>query len=144
MIAYPITVNGVATRLLESGNSGPVVVFVHGTGGRAERWIRNMDAVAAAGFRAYAFDLPGPGFAAKGPGVECSVPAYRRMLAGVMDQIGADKAVIVGTSLGGHVVASYAVENPQRMRGVVLVGSMGLIPIGAEARGRIQAGANNQ
>jgi len=30
------------------------------------------------------------------------------------------------------------------VKAVVLVGSMGLIPIGTEARGRIQAGANNQ
>ena len=148
MISYPFQVNGIATRVLEAGSAGAItrtpIVFVHGTGGRAERWVRNLDAAAAAGYHAYAFDLPGHGFAAKGANVECSVPAYRHMLAGFMDAIGAPQAVIVGTSLGGHVVASYAVENPQRMKAVVLVGSMGLIPIGAEARGRIQAGANNQ
>ena len=148
MIAYPVEIGGVATRVLESGTgggtTGETVVLVHGTGGRAERWSRNLDALAAAGYHAYAFDLPGHGFAAKGAGVECSVPAYRKLLAGFMDSIGAQQAVIAGTSLGGHVVASYAVENPQRVKGVVLVGSMGLIPIGAEARGRIQAGANNQ
>ncbi len=72
------------------------------------------------------------------------MPAYRKLLAGFMDHIGATEATVVGTSLGGHVAASYAVENPQRVKAVALVGSMGLLPIGAEARGRIQAGANNQ
>jgi 2-hydroxy-6-oxonona-2,4-dienedioate hydrolase len=144
MISYPFEVNGVATRVLESGAGATPVVMVHGTGGRADRWVRNLDALGAAGYRAYALDLPGHGFAAKGARAECSVPAYRRMLAGFLDAIDARTAVIVGTSLGGHVVASYAVEHPQRVNGVVLVGSMGLIPIGAEARGRIQAGANNQ
>ena len=144
MISYPLEVNGVATRVLESGSAGTPVVLVHGTGGRADRWVRNLDALATAGYHAYAFDLPGHGFAAKGSGVECSVPAYRRLLAGFVDAIDAKQAVIVGTSLGGHVAASFAAENPARTRALVLVGSMGLVPIGAEARGRIQAGANNQ
>src|SRR5260221_12213441 len=104
MISYPSEVRGVATRVLESGVSGVPVVFVHGTGGRAERWERNLDAVAAAGYHAYAFDLPGHGFAAKGVGGECSVPAYPKLLSGVIEDVVKDKAFIVGTSLGGHVV----------------------------------------
>jgi pimeloyl-ACP methyl ester carboxylesterase len=143
MIAYPAQINGIATRVLEAGGAGAPVVFVHGTGGRAERWERNLDAVAAAGFHAYAFDLPGHGFAAKGAGVDCSVPAYRKLLSGFIDTLN-QKAFIVGTSLGGHVVASYAVENQDRIKGIGLCGSMGLIPIGAEARSRIKGGANNQ
>ena len=143
MIAYPAQVNGVATRVLESGRAGPAVVFVHGTGGRAERWERNLDAVAAAGFHAYAFDLPGHGFAAKGPGVECSVSGYKGFLSSFLKDF-PDKTFLVGTSLGGHVVASYAVENPHKAKAIALCGSMGLIPIGAEARGRIRGGANNQ
>lgn len=148
MISYPMAVGPVMTRVLEAGQGDRVVVFVHGTGGRADRWSRNLDAFARAGFHAYAFDLPGHGFASKGEGIACSVPAYRAVLAGFLDAVlaanGATQAVIVGTSLGGHVVASYACEHPQRVAAVVLVGSMGLVPIGAEARGRIQAGANNQ
>lgn len=144
MIAYPFDVNGIGTRVLESGTGDLAVVFVHGTGGRADRWIRNLDAVAAAGFHAYAMDLPGHGFAAKGSGIACSVPAYRTFLGAFLDAAGIRRATIVGTSLGGHVVASWAAANPDRVDGIVLVGSMGLVPIGDEARGRIQAGANNQ
>ena len=143
MISYPSVVNGVATRVLEAGNRGVPVVFVHGTGGRAERWERNLDAVAAAGYHAYAFDLPGHGFAAKGAGVECSVPAYEELLLGFIKEL-KQKTFIVGTSLGGHVVASCAVHHPELVKGIALCGSMGLVPIGAEARGRIQGGANNQ
>jgi pimeloyl-ACP methyl ester carboxylesterase len=144
LISYPMAVGPVMTRVLEAGQGDRVIVFVHGTGGRADRWSRNLDAFAKAGFHAYAFDLPGHGYASKGAGVDCSVPAYRQVLGAFMDAVGIRKAVIVGTSLGGHVVASYACENPSRVEAVVLVGSMGLVPIGDEARGRIQAGANNQ
>jgi len=145
MFAYPLKLPTISTRVLEAGTGGTPLVFVHGTGGRADRWERNLDAMAAAGYHAYAFDLPGHGFASKGPGVDCSVPGYRQVLGGFLEAIGVrEPAVIVGTSLGGHVVASFACEQPNRVKAIALVGSMGLIPIGAEARQRVQKGANNQ
>ncbi|RYG25599.1 MAG: alpha/beta fold hydrolase, partial [Burkholderiales bacterium] len=144
MIVYPFAAGDTTTRVLEAGSGDKNIVLVHGTGGRAERWSRNIEALAARGYHVFAIDLPGHGFASKGEGVACSVPAYRRMLGAFMDARGLQKATIVGTSLGGHVVASYACENPGRIDAIALVGSMGLVPIGDEARGRIKAGANNQ
>ncbi len=152
MISYPLRVATLDTRVIEAAGFGQTpsqtpsqtIVLVHGTGGRADRWIRNVDALAAAGHRVVAFDLPGHGFASKGAGLDCSVPGYRKFLAAFLDEMKIDKAAIVGTSLGGHVVASFACEHPDRVSGVVLSGSMGLVPLGAEARGRVEAGANNQ
>lgn len=144
MISYPLRVSTMDTRVIEAGSAGQPIVLVHGTGGRADRWIRNVDALAVAGHRVFAPDLPGHGFASKGPGLDCSVPGYRKFLADFLDEMKIDKPVIVGTSLGGHVVASFACEHPDRVSGVVLSGSMGLVPLGAEARGRVEAGANNQ
>lgn len=144
MIQYPQAVGGLMTRVIEAGSGPHCVVFVHGTGGRADRWARNLDAVAEAGLRAIAIDLPGHGFASKGMGVACSVPAYRDFLAQCLDALGVDRATLVGTSLGGHVVAACALAHPERVERIVLVGAMGLVPIGDEARARVQAGANNQ
>jgi 2-hydroxy-6-oxonona-2,4-dienedioate hydrolase len=144
MISYPQRVLDMDTRVIEAGSSGEPIVLVHGTGGRADRWLRNIDALAAAGHHVYAFDLPGHGFASKGANLDCSVPGYRRFLGGFLDAMKIDKATIVGTSLGGHVVASYACEHPERVSSIVLSGSMGLVPLGAEARARVEAGANNQ
>jgi len=147
MISYPLRIGSTDTRVIEAGASGAAgetIVLVHGTGGRADRWLRNVDALAAAGYRVVAFDLPGHGFASKGAGLDCSVPGYRRFLGDFLDALRIDKATIVGTSLGGHVVASYACEHPDRVRAIVLSGSMGLVPLGAEARARVEAGANNQ
>lgn len=144
MISYPLRISTVDTRVIEAGGTGQTIVLVHGTGGRADRWIRNVDVLAAAGHRVCAFDLPGHGFASKGAGLDCSVPGYRKFLGDFLDEMKIDKAVIVGTSLGGHVVASFACAHPDRVSGVVLSGSMGLVPLGAEARGRVEAGANNQ
>jgi len=145
MIHYPLTTrDNIQTRVLEAGSGPRNVVLVHGTGGRADRWSRNLDALAAQGLHVYAIDLPGHGYASKGPEIACSVPAYVQFLETVLDALGIDRATIVGTSLGGHVVASHALKHPQRVDRIVLVGSMGLVPIGDQARARIQAGANNQ
>ena len=142
--ARRLRVNGVATRVLEAGGAGTPVVLVHGAGGRADRWSRSLAALAAAGYRAYAPDLPGHGHAAKGAGVACSVPAYRDFLAGLLDAIGASTVALVGTSLGGHVAAAYAAAHPARVEALVLCGSLGLVPVGEATRRRIQAGLADQ
>ncbi len=145
MISYPVAVDGVVSRVLQAGAAGTPVVFVHGTATRADRWAMNLDAQAAAGRRAFAIDLPGHGFAQKGAGVSCSVPAYAEFVGRfIADTFDGEPVVLVGTSLGGHVAARLAVARPQALRALVLVGSMGLAPLGDELRARIGGGAGNQ
>ncbi len=134
MIQFPLAVDGVLTRVLAAGSGPDHLVLVHGVGARADRWARNVDGLAAAGWQVHAFDLPGHGLAQKGPGLDYSVPGYARFLEGFLDAIGAGSAVVVGTSLGGHVAATLACERPERVRALVLVGSIGLVPWGAERR----------
>lgn len=134
MIQYPLAVDGVLTRVLAAGSGSDHLVLIHGVGARADRWARNLDALAAAGWCVWAFDLPGHGLAQKGPGPDYSVPGYARFLDGFLDAVGAGSAAVVGTSLGGHVAATLACERPERVRALVLVGSIGLVPWGAERR----------
>ena len=135
MIQYPAAVNGVLTRVLAAGSGADHLVLVHGVGARCDRWRRNVDVLAAAGWNVHAFDLPGHGLAQKGGGPDYSVPGYARFVDGFLDLIGARTAVLVGTSLGGHTVATLACDRPERVRALVLVGSIGLIPWGPERRG---------
>jgi len=144
MFSYPLQVDGTLTRILQAGLSGEPVVLVHGTAARADRWVRNLEPLAEAGFRSYAIDLPGHGFAEKRASFDHSVTGYANFLSSFIKGLDALKVTIVGTSLGGHVAAAYATLHPDRINGVVLVGSMGLVPVGDEARLRIQAGATNQ
>jgi 2-hydroxy-6-oxonona-2,4-dienedioate hydrolase len=144
MINFPVKIGDIVTRVLTAGQSGPAVVFVHGFGAKADRWTSNLDAIASAGFRTFAFDLPGHGFATKGEAIPCRVPQLADFVRAALDHFGIDKAFIVGTSLGGAVVASFCAANPQRVEGAVFVGGMGLAPIGEEIRGRISAGSQNQ
>jgi 2-hydroxy-6-oxonona-2,4-dienedioate hydrolase len=133
ILAYPIGVPGGLTRVLECGTGPDAVIFVHGLGARADRWRSTMVRFAAEGYRCFAFDLPGHGFATKGPDAFASVPEFATVLDGVLDALGLDRVILVGTSLGGHVAAWFTLQQPGRVRGLVLVGAVGLVPLSAEA-----------
>lgn len=147
MIQYPLGVNGVTTRVLDSGPEGgsgeDPLILVHGLGARADRFQHNVAGLAEAGRRTIALDLPGHGLAQKGP-LPYSVPYYASYLQGVMDQLGIDRAGLIGTSLGGNVVARAAVEAPDRVSSLVLVGSLGLVPLGVDTRTMISHAVLNR
>ena len=136
MIQYPLGAAGTLTRVLEAGQGDRTMLLVHGVGARADRWCLNLDAFAEAGYHAYAIDLPGHGLAEKGSRFDHSVPNYAAFARAVLDQVGAGEVYLVGTSLGGHVLATVACEIPERVAGLVMVGTLGMAPIGQEARER--------
>jgi pimeloyl-ACP methyl ester carboxylesterase len=136
-----MAVGEVLTRVFEAGTpDGKPMVLVHGLTSRADRWRFNVDALAAAGFRVFAPDLPGHGFASKHAGLDHSVPGYRDFILQFLDAIGADRAVLIGTSLGGHVVGAVTCHRPERVAAVVMIGSLGLHPVAAERVERIRTG----
>ena len=134
MIAYPFGVGKIRTRVLEAGKGPRALVFLHGLGARADRWRLNLDALAAAGYHCYAFDLPGHGFADMGADFPYGVLGYAGFVHQFMERAGIPEAGLIGTSLGGHIAASLACQSPGSVRALVLVGSLGLAPIGADAR----------
>lgn len=123
------------TRVLEAGDDeGVPAVLLHGVGARADRWRRNLEPLAAAGLHVFAVDFPGHGFAAKGEQVaDYSVGGFVDFLEQFLGSIHADRAVLVGTSLGGHVAAAATCWMPERISALVLVGTLGVVPLGAEA-----------
>lgn len=133
MIIYPFGVGETLTRVIEAGNGEDHVVFLHGLGARADRWRGTVEAAAAKGFHCFAVDLPGHGFAAKDHAFPYGVPGYATFVRELLDRLAIERAFFVGTSLGGHVAAYLSCETPPRARALVLVGTLGLIPIGAEA-----------
>lgn len=136
MIEYPLAVDAVMTRAIEAGSGPCEVLLLHGAGSRADRWRRNIDELAERGCRVVALDFPGHGFADKGPSIDCSVPAYARFTRSALDVLGMERPVIVGTSLGGHVAAMVALNEPSLCAGLVLVGTTGMFPHGEERRYR--------
>jgi pimeloyl-ACP methyl ester carboxylesterase len=130
MIQYPLAANGIQTRILDAGAGDETVVFIHGLGARADRWRRNIEAFAAAGYRCIAFDLPGHGLAQKGGAFPYGVPGYADYLEALLRELGIARAAFVGTSLGGHIAAYLTCRAPRLVLALVLVGATGLVPIG--------------
>lgn len=143
MMQFPLTIDGVTTRVLMAGRTGPAVLFIHGLSTRADRWKSSLERIAAKGFRAIAFDLPGHGLAAKPSDFDYSSPNLARYALGVLDALEVPAAHLVGTSLGGHIAALAAVAAPERCTSLYLVASLGLAPIAPEAGEAIRRSVRN-
>ena len=102
---------------LEAG-AGMPVLFLHGIGGAARMWTPQLDAFAAAGHRALAWDMPGHGGSAPLPLV--TMDALAAALAGYMAELGLDRPVLVGHSMGGMIVQRLLAASPHAARAVVL------------------------
>lgn len=126
VISYPVTGAGVTTRVVESGAGEHVLVCLHGAGSRADRWVPAMPGLVESGYRVLAIDFPGHGFAEKRDDIDYTAAGFATVIAGVLDQLGLQKVTVLGTSLGGHVGAYLAVERPDLVCGLVLIGAVGV------------------
>ncbi len=100
--------------------SGPLVIFCHGFPGLSYSWRHQLQALAAAGFRAVAVDMRGYG----GSGKPIDVAAYsldhiRSDMMSLLDALGEERAIFVGHDFGTPVVWNLALECPQRVAGLV-------------------------
>ena len=101
------------------------VVLIHGAGGNHLLWpaaLRRLQ-----GATVYALDLPGHG-RSRGPGREL-IGDYAADVAGFMEAAGIDRAVLMGHSMGGAIAQQVALEIPQRVGGLVLLGTGARLPV---------------
>jgi 2-hydroxy-6-oxonona-2,4-dienedioate hydrolase len=111
--------DGIRTRFLRAGDPDqPVLVLLHGSGGHAEAYIRNL-ASHAEHFHTYSIDLLGHGYTDK-PGHPLEVSHYVAHLMAVLRTIGTDRVYLSGESLGGWVAARTAVDHPDAVIRLVL------------------------
>ena len=99
---------------------GPAVVFVHGLGGSWQNWLENVPHFAAAGHRCIAMDLGGFGESEVVDG-EVSIERYGRAVKELLDQLGIDRAAVIGNSMGGFIALELAIREPQLVERLVLV-----------------------
>lgn len=110
---------GVRTRVLEAGDpSSPALVLLHGTGGHAETYCRNLGPLARR-FRVLAVDMVGHGFTDR-PDVDYAVGDYAAHVVAVLDAAGIDRAHVSGESLGGMVAAWCGITHADRVDRVVM------------------------
>jgi len=103
---------------------GDPVVLLHGLGGTSETWRQTIDCLGGS-LLTLAIDLAGHGRSARDHG-DYSITANAVLVRGVLDQLGIDRALIVGHSYGGGVALAEAVIFPEKVAGLALVASGGL------------------
>jgi pimeloyl-ACP methyl ester carboxylesterase len=116
-----VDTNGVRLRVLEAGERGaPVVLLAHGFPELAYSWRRQIPALAAAGYHVIAPDQRGYGGSSRPTAVtDYDIVALTGDLAGLLDDVGARRAVVVGHDWGSPVVTNFALLHPDRVAGMV-------------------------
>ncbi|MCS6870487.1 MAG: alpha/beta hydrolase [Anaerolineae bacterium] len=117
-----ITLNGGEVYYIAYGDeNAPAVVFLHGLFGSTFTWRKNLEVVAAAGYRAIAFDRFGAGLSDKRESLDFSHAAGADLTAALLDALKIERATIVGHSAGGNVLAHFALRYPERVDKLVIV-----------------------
>jgi pimeloyl-ACP methyl ester carboxylesterase len=109
-----------------------MMICIHGIGSHAGWWRRNIQDLAALGYRVIAVDLPGHGFAAASPGWPLTVTGYRDFILRLADTLALARPIVLGHSLGGHVAAAAALHEPGLVSHLVLVAPTGITKMGEE------------
>ena len=117
---------GISTAVLEGGE-GPPIVLLHGPSGYAAHWLGVIPDLVAT-HRVVAPDLPGHGAS--------GMPEGALDAAGVLAWLGAliehtcgRQPVLVGQLVGGAIAARFAIASGDRLSGLVLVDTFGLVPL---------------
>ncbi len=100
---------------------GPLIVLAHGIGGNHAIWYKQVFTLAKS-YRVVAFDHRGFGLSRDDSGEGRS--AFVRDLLALLDHLGADKAVLVGQSMGAGTCISFAGLHPERVAALVIASSL--------------------
>lgn len=124
---HTVDVDGRPIFYVETG-SGPTVVLLHGGGPGASgvsNYSRNIDALARH-YRVIVPDMPGYGRSTKTLDQSDPFGALAGAIGGLLDVLGIDSAHLVGNSYGGAAALRLALDAPERVGRLVLMGPGGI------------------
>ena len=118
-----LDVDGVPVHYLRAGN-GPPVVLLHGASGNLRDWTLGALAAIAERHEVIAFDRPGLGFTGRPVrGADRRLAAQAALLRHALARLGVGRATLVGHSFGGAVALAWAIEAPETVAGLLLLGT---------------------
>ncbi|MFG1270309.1 alpha/beta fold hydrolase [Xanthobacter sp. DSM 14520] len=109
----------------DPGDARETVVMLHGSGPGASGWAnfnRNITPLVEAGFRVLLVDCPGWSKSDTIVNTGSRSNLNARVLAGVVDALGLSRIHILGNSMGGHSAVAFALDHPERVGKLVLMG----------------------
>ncbi len=124
-LAHHHRVTGLDVRVDRVGEGQPLV-FLNGLLGLNEHWFGCLRYLVGPEVRCgnECLFFEAPLLQMRGPG--CSVEGVTNLTTSLLETLVDGPAVLIGNSLGGHVALKIAIERPELVRGLVLMGSSGL------------------
>lgn len=101
---------------------GLPVLFLHGWLGSWRYWYPTMECVSRS-FRTYSFDFWGFGDSRRQQRTPESIQNYSNQVIRFLDELGIDRVILVGHSMGGMVALKTAINHPKRISRVAAVGA---------------------
>jgi pimeloyl-ACP methyl ester carboxylesterase len=117
---------GRALNVLDLGEGSPIVL-VHGFPSSLQDWAEVPEKLAAMGHRVIVYDRVGYGSSSRDGGApgEYTYASSAHDLLALLDALGLQRVALAGWSYGGAVVQALAVEHPERVSHLALLGSEG-------------------
>ncbi|MCK5053923.1 MAG: alpha/beta hydrolase [Anaerolineales bacterium] len=111
---------------LDAGS--PPLVLIHGSGGSRLHWPPQLRRLP--NYRVFGLDLPGHG---ESPGEgETTIDDYVSRVVEWLDEQGIERSILAGHSMGGAIAMTAALNEPDRVAGLVLVGTGGRLRVNGE------------
>lgn len=129
-----VEVNGAQLRYEARGEGHPLVLL-HGGLADMRMWDEHMESLSKR-YRVIRFDLRGFGESIMPPGSF----SFSTDIAGLLRTLGISRAYILGLSFGGKIALDFALEHPDMVDGIILVGSaLDGYPLSRETTNKIEA-----
>lgn len=126
-LARSVVAAGIRTNYHDLGSGHPVLM-IHGSGPGVSAWAnwRLVMPALAERARVVAPDMVGFGFSARPAGQRYELDAWVAQAVGLLDALDIERTDLVGNSFGGALALAIAIRHPQRVRRLVLMGSVGV------------------
>ncbi len=122
-----VDVDGIRVHYQEAGErntSLPPLILIHGFASSTLVWSKVFLPLAEAGFRVIALDMLGFGYSGKPRKAEYTIGGQAKLVISLLERLGIRRATLVGSSYGGAVAATCALDYPQRIDRLVLIGTV--------------------
>lgn len=117
-----VEANGVTTRVAEWG-AGPSILMIHGASSTLSVFEPTVAPLLSASYRLVGYDRPGMGLTKDRPDDAGKLQVQADVAAGVINAMAMRKPIVIGHSFGGSVALRLALDHPEKISGLVLIGA---------------------